>query len=91
LFIAGSDLQLRLSGQLDSNRQQLTLLHVQTFARDTHDGLREVLHTEHLDYTLYVLVLLRLADTSGLAKESGEAERFSDGGCLEVEVLLLYW
>ncbi len=84
------DLQLRFSSQLDSNRQQLALLHVQTFAGNAYDGLREVLHTEHLDDTLYVLVLLGLADTSGLAEKSGEAEGLPDGGRLEVEVLLLY-
>lgn len=78
--------QLRLRSELDTNRKQLSLLNIKTFARYTDDGIGKVAHVQHLDDFLDIVVLLFLANRLGLSEHRGELKRFAHSSCFEVKI-----
>ncbi|KAI6753414.1 hypothetical protein HG531_005583 [Fusarium graminearum] len=81
--------QRRLGSKFDTDSKTLTLLDVETFTRNTNDSVGIFFHIEQLDDLLDIIELLLLGDVSGLAEEGTEVEGFSDGGSLEMQILLL--
>ncbi|CAK5272255.1 unnamed protein product [Mycena citricolor] len=81
--------KLRLGHQFDGDGQPLTLLHVQTLARDTDQGSGIGLHFQQLDDLIHVRQLLSLGDRFVLTEHGAEFERLPDSGSSQVQILLL--
>lgn len=81
--------QLGTGSELDTDRQTLALLDVETLTGDTDDGVRVLLHVQEVDDGVDVGELLGLGVVRGLAEEGAEGEGFADGRGVDVDVLLL--
>src|SRR4051812_7883731 len=81
--------QLGLRSQLNTDSQQLALLDIQTLARNTDNGFRKLLHFQHSNDILDVIVLLLDRDRRGLTQHSTETKRFAYSCSVKVKILLL--
>src|SRR5689334_8659864 len=81
--------QRGLGSEFDTDGKTLSLLNVESFTGNADDGIGIFLHVQQLDNLLDVRELLLLGDVGGLTENGAEVESLSDGGRLQVEILLL--
>jgi hypothetical protein len=78
-----------LCSQFDTDGKTLALLDVETFSRNTDDGIGIFRHFQKLDDFLNVLDLLLPRDVSRLAKDCRKGKSFADRRGGQMEILLL--
>lgn len=83
--------QRMLRCQFAPNAEELPLFNIQTLSLRliANDGLGESLHVQHSDHLLDELIFLLCRGTLRLTENGREAESFSNGGSLQMQILLL--
>lgn len=81
--------QRGLGSKFDTDSKTLALFNVETFARDTDDGVSVFLHFQKLDNLINISELLFAGDVRGLTKESAKVQGLANGGSLKMKILLL--